>query len=281
MRKITFLLVIIFAATSVFAQFNESKQLTLKSVNSTNQFAEKLSNSQKNTAEKEKDFTFTVNPYFWTAAIGGLVSLPNTETFDFNTSFSDAVKDLSMAFMLGGRFKYKSVSLLYDMSYLKLTPDIAIPSILSSKYKSGSAEFKEFVGDFSLGYRIPLDDKNVQVDVYGGVRVWSLDKTLNLTTIGGTTSTSTANHTWVDPIFGAGVNIDFEKNWFTYLKGDMGGFGAASEFTTLFLFGAGYRFSPNWNTSLGLKSLYIDYEKDNSRWNVWQTGLVISVGYRL
>ena len=118
-------------------------------------------------------------------------------------------------------------------------------------------------GDITLGYRIPIQDKNVQLDVYGGVRVWSTDITMTLNATSGQTTSHNTSKTWVDPLFGALVNLDFEKNWFTYLRGDLGGFGAASEFTTSFIMGAGYRFDEHWNASLGFKNLYVDYYKDN------------------
>ncbi len=282
MKSTIILILVVFFTTSAFAQWDDSKlSVTEKPTNRLSQVIEKQANTPDKTAPKERDFTFAVNPNFWTIAIGGQVGLPNTELYNFNLKFTDAIGDLKMAAMLAGRFKYKSVSLLYDMAYVNLSPSLSIPISQSGRYINGTSQFKEFVGDFTIGYRVPVPDKNVQLDVYGGTRVWSIDRTLNLTSTGGLESTYNQSNTWVDPVFGVLANIDFAKNWFTYVKGDLGGFGAGSEFTTMFLMGAGYRFDEHWNTSLGLKSLYVNYIKENSTWIVSQTGLLLSVGYRL
>jgi hypothetical protein len=281
MKTSLILLLFVFFTTSAFAQWDNSKlSLTEKPLNRLNQVTEKSQITPEKIAPKEKDFTFTLNPYIWTAAVSGRVALPNTNYYDFNLKFTDAVKDLKLALMFAGRFKYKSVSLMYDMFYLKLAPPLNIPNAELSTYLSGSSEFEEFGSDITLGYRVPMKDKNVQLDVYGGVRVWSTDITMTLNATNGQTTSHNTSKTWVDPLFGALVNLDFEKNWFTYLRGDLGGFGAASEFTSSFMMGAGYRFDEHWNTTLGLKTLYVDYYKDNIRWNVWQTGLLLSAGYR-
>lgn len=282
MKRTFVLILIVFFTANVYAQWNDSKlSLSLKQEKRLNQNIEKSLNSESNNSAKEKDFTFAVNPYFWTVAIGGQVALPNTELYNFNLKFTDAISDLKMAAMLAGRFKYKTVSLLYDITYVNLSPTLSIPASQSGRYINGTSQFKEFTGDFTIAYRVPIPDKSVQLDVYGGTRVWSIDRTINLTSTNGLTSTDNQNNTWVDPVFGALVNVDFNKNWFSYLRGDLGGFGAGSEFTTMFILGAGYRFDEHWNTSLGLKSLYVDYLKNNSTWIVSQTGLLVSVGYRL
>jgi hypothetical protein len=278
--KSTFILIlVVFLSIGAFAQTDNSKfNLT---DNSGYRSYDVTKQSPDIQSEKEKDFSFAINPYLWTAATGGYAGLPNTMEYAFNLKFTDAVEDLQFAAMVAGRFQYKPVSLIYDVSYLKLKPELSIPVTNTGGYITGSSEFEQFVGDFAFGYRIPIRDKSVQLDCYGGVRVWSLSNAINLTTPGGVTESHSASKTFVDPILGAFANFDFEKKWFTYLRGDIGGFGAASDFTSVFMWGIGYKFDEHWNTSFGIKSLYTNYDQEKIVWDVWQTGLLLSVGYRL
>jgi hypothetical protein len=284
MKNIFVLFVILCFSVGAFAQINNSNlSLTDKPDNNTKPVIEKSFDPLNQKAPKEKDFTFVVNPYLWFMATGGTVEVPSISStpYNFNQGFSDAVDDMKMAFMLSGRFKYKSVSLLYDMFYVHLKPNLSIPYMNAEGFLNGTADINQFVGDFALAYRIPLEDKTVQFDVYGGTRVWSMDNTLDLIGSNGLVVNQNKTNVWVDPIFGALVNFDFEQNWFTFLRGDIGGFGAASKFTSTFLWGVGYRFDQHWNSTFGIKDLFVDYEKDNKIWNVWQYGLLLSVGYRL
>lgn len=278
MKSTLILILVVFLSIGAFAQTDNSKfNLT---ENPEYGRYEVIKQSPVIQPEKEKDFSFTINPYLWTMATGGTAGVPGAGVYSFNLKFTDAVKDLQFAAMVAGRFQYKPVSLMYDLAYLKIKPELSIPVTNTGGYITGSSEFEQFVGDFSLGYRIPIRDKAVQLDCYGGVRVWSLSNTINLTTPGGVTESHSASKTFVDPIFGAIVNFDFAKKWFTYLRGDIGGFGAASDFTSVFMWGVGYKFDEHWNTSFGLKSLYTNYDQERIVWDVWETGLLLSAGYR-
>jgi len=86
--------------------------------------------------------------------------------------------------------------------------------------------------------------------------------------------------TWADPIIGAGINYGFSKNWFVYFKGDAGGFGVSSDFTTALLGGVGYNFAKHWNTTLAIKALYLNYNVDNYVYDLWQYGPGLSIGYK-
>jgi hypothetical protein len=66
-----------------------------------------------------------------------------------------------------------------------------------------------------------------------------------------------------------------------YFKGDVGGFGISSKFTASALSTIGYKFSENWNTTLGIKLLYTDYDKNNYLWKMLQYGLLLSFGYMI
>src|SRR4030095_8602463 len=228
--------------------------------------------------KKKKDFTFTINPYFWTMAVGGSFRAPSGNSYYFDLAFIDAVEHLNMAFMLAGRIRYKSVSMLYDVVYENISPEFSLSA--SSGYTSGKLETKKFVGDFALAYRLPFKLKYVDIDFFGGIRTWSVDNSLDLIDTNGVTATQKNDGSWLDPIVGLFGNFILSKKIYSYLKLDIGGFSAASDWTTTFMWGFGYNFSDNWNASLGWKNLSVNYDKDNFEWNISQYGFLISAGYR-
>ncbi len=241
------------------------------------------SESVETNAPKKKDFWFTVNPYLWTIAMGGTVGIPNTpsgypKTYEFNKSFSDALSNLKMAFMIGGKFKYKRINLFYDIVYANLKDfDVTLP--VGSGLTKANTTNKEFITDLSLGYSFPTTSKSVFLDAYAGVRIWSTETEITLIPPSGQTFMGSVSRSWVDPIVGINASFILSKQWFSYLRTDFGGFGANSEYTFMILGGFGYKFNPNLNTTLGIKNLSVDYNKDERRFNVNQYGLILSLGY--
>lgn len=237
----------------------------------------------ENNAPKKKDFWFTVNPYLWTIAMGGTVGIPNTpsgypKTYEFNKSFSDALSNLKMAFMIGGKFKYKRINLFYDIVYANLKDfDVTLP--VGSGLTKANTTNKEFITDLSLGYSFPTTSKSVFLDAYAGVRIWSTETEITLIPPSGQNFMGSNSRSWVDPIVGINASFILSKQWFSYLRTDFGGFGANSEYSFMILGGFGYKFNPNLNTTLGIKNLSVDYNKDERRFNVNQYGLILSLGY--
>jgi hypothetical protein len=232
---------------------------------------------------KAKDFSFTINPYIWGMAVGGTLALPNIpsgypQSFEFNKSFSDAVSNLKFAFMAGGRLKYKQVSLLYDIVYTNLKDfGATIPN--SQQLTSANITFKEFITDLSIAYRINTGSKTTTLDVYAGARFWAVDLETTIIPPNQPQVMLSGSKSWVDPLIGVQANFALSKEWYSYLRSDFGGFGANSNWSFMMVGGFGYKFNPNWNTSLGLKYLGVDYEKEKFLFKVNQYGLLLSLGY--
>lgn len=234
-------------------------------------------------AAKTKDFSFSINPYLWTMGIGGTVGLPSFKngfpaTIDFDKSFSDLAGNLKFAFMVAGRLKYKKVSLLYDLAYANLKDfDATVPD--GYGFVSADPSFKMMITDLALAYSIGTGNKNIRLDVYGGTRFWSFDADVTFEQADGTLVMKSGKDSWVDPVFGVQADFVLSKDWFSYVKTDFGGLGVNSDWTYMLFGGFGYKFSPNWNSTLGLKYLGVNYEKDNSIWELNAIGLLLSVGY--
>lgn len=281
--KSTFVIILLLIfSSSVFAQTNPGLNLNDKSLGIGNKGNAKELNGEI-VAAKTKDFTFTINPYLWLTGVGGSVGIPDISDgyppyVEFNKSFSDLAGSLKFALMVAGKFKYKKVSLLYDVDYMNLKDfDATVPE--GYGFASANPSFKQLTIDLALAYSIGTGSKNVSLDVYGGTRIWSLKTEITFNGTNGTQVMKSGDKSWVDPIFGLQANFLLSKQWYSYVKTDFGGFGINSDWTYMLIGGVGYKFSPQWNTSFGLKYLGVSLDKDKTVWKVNEAGLLLSLGY--
>jgi hypothetical protein len=283
---ISFVLLLTFSMT-VFGQEKNSDVLDNETVETyVNNNIDNIDLKSEINKDKERDFTFGINAYLWAMTLNGSNALPlnvpglpnQTPVVDVKLKFSDAIKYLKMAAMFAGKFKYKDVSLLYDVVYAKMQFDGVVPT--ESVYIDATSTLKQFIGDFDIAYRIPVKDKNIKLDGYGGIRISSLDVALDLFSASSPIFTTSKSKTWVDPVIGAAVEFNFSKRWFAFLKSDIGGFGISSDISWMVLGVGGYRITDNWLTTLGFKNLTTNYDKDRFLYNISQYGLVLSFGYQ-
>lgn len=244
----------------------------------------KMNKGDKN-ATAPKDFGFSIAPYFWALAIGGTLTIPNEDQhFSFNKSFSDAVKNLKMAAMVYGKFKYKRVSFLYDIGYINLKRfGATAPQGLG--LLSANVTVKQLLADLSISYLFPSKSKSIMVDVYAGTRMLDLDFEATVLLDSGTISRSRMSaykNTWLSPLLG--VNSEFllskDMKWLAYAKGDIGGFGVNEQMTWQLAAGAGYNFSPHFFSTLGFKYVGFNFYKTDYKWTVNEYGIILSLGYK-
>lgn len=233
---------------------------------------------------KPRDFGFTINPYVWFMAVGGTVGVPTTpsgypKTYEFQKSISDGLKNLKMAAMIGGKLRYKQVSLYYDFVYINLKRfGVKVPD--GYGIVSANTTNKELITDLSVGYKIPSKSKTTTVNAYAGVRIWNLESEMTFIDLQNASKMVSKTTSWVDPIIGIHANFLMGKKWFSYIRSDFGGFNANSAYSFMIMGGVGYDFTPHFNSSFALRDLSVDYNKNGTRWNVNQYGFLISLGYR-
>lgn len=231
-----------------------------------------------------KNFNFSINPYAWFSAVGGTVGYYQGEKFGFNKSFTDAVKYLKMAAAVTGKFKYKRVSFVYDISYLNLKgfgTESSAPKSLN--IYSANWTVKQALYDLFLAYLFPSKSKTVMVDIYAGGRLWDLETEATILDTNGTQSPNKVfSNSWLDPVIGVNAEYILSKDmrWFAYTKGDIGGFGVNSQMTWQLTAGAGYMLGKNFPLSLGFKYVGVNYDKNALDWTVNEYGLALSIGYR-
>jgi len=59
----------------------------------------------------------------------------------------------------------------------------------------------------------------------------------------------------------------FNDKWSANARGDIGGFGAASDFTWNVQGGIGYHFNKTWSAHMQYKALSVDYDNDKTGTN--------------
>ncbi len=255
----------------------------LNSFNSTNLLAPLSLNKKANrTAYKPKEFNFSIIPYAWFNGIGGTVGYYEDQKFSFNKSFSDAVKYLKMAVAGTAKFKYRRVSLVFDISYINLKGfgteiPANTPHILSANWT-----MKQTLYDIFLTYLLPSKSKSAMVDIYAGTRIWALNSEVTVLDSNNILTMKAADKTWVDPVIGVNSEfvLDSKMKWFAYAKGDIGGFSVNSQMTWQLAGGAGYNITPNFPVYLGIKYVGVNYDKDAFNWTVNEYGLVLGIGYK-
>lgn len=194
-------------------KFNSKSALTSLSL--------KKYNADKN-AYTPKKFNFSINPYAWFAAVGGIVGYtPDGYKYGFNKSFSDAVKYLKMAAAVAGKFKYERVSFVYDISYVNLKGfGTEFPN--GKGIASANWTVKQTIYDLFLAYLFPSKSKATMIDVYLGTRVWALNNGSTITDTLGKQEMHEFDNTWVNPVIGVNSEFVIGNQWAAYLKGDVG-----------------------------------------------------------
>ena len=118
------------------------------------------------------------------------------------------------------------------------------------------------------------------LDIIGGIRVWHLETDLDFGAGILSARTLSESRNWVDPVIGSRFTANLSPKIFLFGKGDIGGFGAGSEFTWQVLGGGGYRLNERYSLLLGYRYMSVDYRKDNFIFDVNMLGLFTGVNIR-
>ena len=152
----------------------------------------------------------------------------------------------------------------------------------------GSTGFYQGILEAFVKYRSPL---NVgYIDYYGGIRWWHNDINMDYNVDLGLPKTLSpkwsGTYDWVDPVVGARWTYPLNDKWSVRLRGDIGGFGIASDFTAAIETVALYDINENWQLKMSFKSLWVDYEegtkgtKDYFSYDTVNYGPIVGITYK-
>jgi hypothetical protein len=204
----------------------------------------------------------TVTPYIWAAGLSGDLTVRGV-TASADASFIDILDNTDSLIGLQGHLEVTRGRLggFADVSYVKLGVDDAGATGLDIRQRMWLVEF-------GLQYRL-LDTmggegRGVALDAYAGGRYSYVE--LDLDTRG--SPSSNQSREWIDPIVGGQATFGLTERFFILIRGDIGGFGAGSDFAWSALGLLGYRWQGaglDWAILGGYKALGQDFSNGQGR----------------
>ncbi|CUH50077.1 outer membrane protein [Ruegeria atlantica] len=196
-------------------------------------------------------------------------------TVDGTLSFSDALKNLDLAFMgvfgaSNGRW-----SLLADYNYVDVSFSNDTPGPASSGLETSLTT--QFFSGY-VGYRAYTTDTSY-VDLVGGFR-WFRTQT-DFAVLPGAAPGRSVNvdESWTDPVIGVRARVAFNDRWSGTGFFDYGGFSSDSE-TWQVLLTADYEINDRWVIRGGYRYISFDHEIDGNDFTFDQSGPLIGATYR-
>lgn len=262
--------------------------------------AAKYAKKDNGAASSAKDWEVFIAVYLWLSGLNGDIGIGDNRT-ELDVSFGDIWENFDVGAQLHLEVWWKRWLFFIDPSYVKLSTKNTQTKIIGST--KTNTEVKQFIFEFAGGYRvaeIPLSKSpnssngdtwpKLNVDLYGGGRVFSLDSTIRLTqdTPGGPVrETLKRDKSWFDFIVGTRLLFNLTENLLFSVKTDLGGFGFgfSSDISWNFVTNIGYEL-PWWGVTpyVGYRLLYIDYSDGSGDnrfvYDVWQTGPQIGLGFQ-
>jgi hypothetical protein len=233
-------------------------------------------------------------------------------TFDVDASFIDIVEESDTLAALMGTFEVRNgpFTLYGDLVWSKVE--------LSRNEARTRERMSPLVGPVSatleadLGLTIEMSIVEggasyelmrlgpLAFDVLGSVRYWhqqadaSLDLTLtadvaDLQLVGSQAFARSGSVAWINPLIGGRLRYEVAPGHQLFLRGDVGGFGAGSDFPWQAIGGYGFDFAQWGNVTfsgvLGYRALYVDYsegeERSRYQFDMLQHGPVLGVSMRI
>jgi len=188
---------------------------------------------------------------------------------------------------MGGMFHYEGMAsngwgIWLDYAFMNLGFDTDTVMI------DGSTGFYQGILEAFAKYRSPLEVG--YIDYYAGIRWWHNDINMDYDIDLGLPKTLTLDwsgtYDWYDPVIGARWTYPINNQWSFRLRGDVGGFGIASDFTAALETVALYDISKEWQLKVSFKSLWVDYKdgtkgsKDYFTYDTANFGPIIGIIYK-
>jgi len=192
-------------------------------------------------------WSVTITPYLWAAGLDGNTTASGVGAeIDTGYSFLSLDNlDLTLAANLEARKGRWTV--LLDGLYVEFSDAFDRPVV------DADAELSGRIFETSAAYPAA----NVTgLEIVFGMRYVALESVVQLSP----GPAGSADESWLDPLVGARFKHDFNERWSVSLRGDVGGFGVASELTTNLSATFGYRITDAMTVRFGYRALQMDFD---------------------
>lgn len=207
----------------------------------------------------------TVRPYLFLSGLSGAVT-SGSLTFPINSTFGELVDNLRPSGFVAFTAEHGAWGAYADLQYISLIGE-------ATNERGTTLELRNFIAEADLTYR-PSQAPSLRF--CAGLRVYSVDQTLNLPNL----NPVEANTTVVDPIVGATGAWALTPKWSFEARGDIGGFGVGSEFTNQFIGLFGWRINDTFSLPFGYRVLDYRIKKDDVMLNTQMGGFVLGLDAR-
>ncbi|WP_145962837.1 porin family protein [Mangrovicoccus ximenensis] len=220
---------------------------------------------------------YNITPYAWMSGLeGDLGTVPGFPAQSVDLSFGDIWDDLDYGVFLFGSARNGPWVFYLDSSAVQTTSKETVngPNVKSVEIESRTANIALALG------RTVVVGPGYDVDVFGGVRHWSLDNDYKVRAADGTTHRKSTDADWTDPIIGLAGRYRFEGRWSAFGSADIGGFGVGSDFQWSFTAGVNYAFNDLASLSVGWRQIDVDYDDDGTVFDVTQSGPIVGLSFK-
>jgi opacity protein-like surface antigen len=224
------------------------------------------------------DWLVEWTPYFWAAGLKGDVGIRGRSTH-IALSFGDLIKDLDGAFYLPVEMRKGRWGTGIELMLVRISDKSGTPGRV---FDDVSVSSHQTMVELTLRYRPVGGPKPLTLDLLAGARAWGLSDQILFTADGGPDLLVEAGENWVDPIVGARMIVPIRSRWSVQARGDIGGFGAGSDFTWQVIGGVSYRLN-DWVTFRGgYRHLSVDFDSGGTGflYDVGMGGAIIGVSVR-
>jgi hypothetical protein len=210
-------------------------------------------------------WTTTIRPYLFLAGISGSLTA-GPSTIPINSSFGELVDNLQPSFFTAVAFEKGVWGVYADFQYISLEGE-------GTGMLGTTVGLKNIIGEADVTFR-PSPGSSLRL--LAGARGYQVDQSVTINSnppIHGETFV-------IDPIIGAMGTWDLGDKWQFEMRGDFGGFGISSEFTSQLSIVAMYDVSSTISIPFGYRILNYRIKDDEVWMDTSMGGLVLGVDIR-
>lgn len=238
-------------------------------------------------AQDPSGWTFTATPYAWLMGVSGNVAAQG-QTLDVNAGIGDIFGKTDTLLALMSSFEARRDKLVLGLDVV-FTQMVGSPGVAAQRNPVPWLSFSASAGanvrstlveiEGTAGYELVRPQPATAIDGLVGVRYWHAvtDMSFGFNASGsiqtpegaglftrsiGVAGVSTGSMDWADPILGLQLRHEIAPHHRLRLRGDIGGFGAGSQFTWQAMAAYAYEFASGptaWSAVLGYRAIGLNY----------------------
>ena len=213
-------------------------------------------------------WSVTITPYLWAAGLDGNTTASGVGS-EIDTGYRFlSLENLELTLAANLEARKGRWTVVLDGLYVEFSDAFDRPIV------DADAELSGRIFESSAAYPAARVEG---LELVFGMRYVALDSTVQLTP----GPRGSAGESWLDPLIGARFRHDFNDRWSVSLRGDVGGFGVASELATNLSAVFGYRLTDAMTLRFGYRALRMDFEDGGFVLDAVAQGYAVGLSFAL